>query len=114
MENPGGNRCFVVQVLRARYGDLKCRMVMDGSKQKVKDFISLWWADLLYIESNLSEEIFSRGYHFDVGNGYVTPFWHSAWTNHDIFKEGFPLIFSKSLLQDVSATAMGGWGGNDW
>lgn len=85
------------KVSKARYGDIKLRVVNGGGVQDGKSSKSSWWSDILSLESNLLEEFLNPNYCFQVGNGYSTSFWHLNWSEVGILKDFFRLLFSVSL-----------------
>lgn len=94
--------------------DLHWRIVEGASNHKRKGTCSSWWANLVSIESGLSEEVFNRGCKFVVSNGFSTPFWYLSWTDAGILKDSFSSVYAISLLQVVSCAAMGEWRDERW
>ncbi|XP_058756589.1 uncharacterized protein LOC131629807 [Vicia villosa] len=65
------------------------------------------------LEDNLFADR-ERWYWFEIGNGYITSFWHSCWKEERSLKELFPLCFSFSKLKNASVASMGGWRDDVW
>ncbi|XP_058762683.1 uncharacterized protein LOC131636057 [Vicia villosa] len=79
----------------------------------MKNF-SIWWKDILALDSAVPENLFAQNCKIILGNGFETSFWNAWWTNEGILKSPFPSLFSCSLLRVVSVAAMGGWTSNGW
>ncbi|XP_058776556.1 uncharacterized mitochondrial protein AtMg00310-like [Vicia villosa] len=95
------------RMLKARYGDIKLQMMVEGGKHDNYSSKFVWWADILSLEKRVFGDFFANNCSFGIGDGYSTSFWHSLWMKEGIIKSLFPSLFTISSLQDVSVACMG-------
>lgn len=102
------------RTLKARYGDLKLCVVHEEVITKGKTSISIWWANISTVGSQLHSDLFASAYRFKLGNGFFPSFWHSRWSDLGPLKDRFPLLHSISFFQEVAVALMGCWHNGSW
>ncbi|XP_058733771.1 uncharacterized protein LOC131605433 [Vicia villosa] len=55
---------------------------------------SVWWNDIVGLESSLEDFSFPANYRDAAGNGISVSFWYCVWLGDYALKEKFPLLFS--------------------
>ncbi|XP_058733926.1 uncharacterized protein LOC131605606 [Vicia villosa] len=102
------------RILKARYVDVKVKVLVGDLNLKSRATRSVWWSDIMSLGKNLPKDYFDINIKFVVGCGYSFPFWHANWLEVGILKHVFPVLFDASLLQDVAISSIGGWALGDW
>jgi hypothetical protein len=92
-------------VLCSKYGSLAIGHPVLGEGVRPW-FASLWWKDICSIGSNLNNNWFIHGTVKKLGNGLATNFWCDRWLGDAPLRDLFPRLFSISLQQDLSITAV--------
>ncbi|XP_058734072.1 uncharacterized protein LOC131605774 [Vicia villosa] len=75
---------------------------------------SVWWKDLISLGNIPVEDPVETKCRFEIGNGFITPFWEARWVDHFSLKEFFPFLFSVSSFKRVAVASMGGWVNGVW
>ncbi|XP_058776133.1 uncharacterized protein LOC131650440 [Vicia villosa] len=70
---------------------------------------TLLWSRFVEVEDPLAFNC-----RFEIGNGFVTPFWEARWLGNLCLKEDFPNLYAESLLKRVAVASMGGWVNGEW
>jgi len=103
------------ELMKHRYGAPHIKILntdfpMCGSKD------SLWWRDLLLLETNLVNEHgwFTKNISFKLGKGNNILFWRDKWHGNYPFRELYPLLYSLSENQNGNVEDMGSWTNNRW
>ncbi|KAK2446576.1 hypothetical protein QL285_017365 [Trifolium repens] len=94
-------------VIKAKYGEAAMGRVCLEDDCKPW-FSSLWWKDIHSIGENLEVNWFMQGVRKVMGNGMNTNFWCDVWVGSVSLRERFPRLFSISLQQNDSVSALRG------
>lgn len=100
-------------MLRARYGDVKLRVIIEGGRRDMYSSKSVGWAGVISSKKRPPVIFFVNNCFFRIGDGYTT-FWHAHWMGEGIIKNLFSPLFEIYFLQDVSIAGMGGWLDGVW
>ncbi|XP_058753180.1 uncharacterized protein LOC131626380 [Vicia villosa] len=115
-----------MDVLKGRYGDLSSTLLINSKVSNPPSFLrnlfsssstsssSIWWRDLVKINSLCHTDPMVDKVNFNVHNGFHTPFWETAWLDGISLKEEFPDLYLNSTLKGVSVAGMGGWLQDSW
>ncbi|XP_058776551.1 uncharacterized protein LOC131650861 [Vicia villosa] len=93
--------------------DPKKEAMWNPTLDKLKKRLGGWKNQFLYLGDYYRDPIVNC-FHFDVHNGYTTPFWESIWLDEESLKNAFSELFESSRLKGVSVGAMGGWIDGIW
>ncbi|XP_058784238.1 uncharacterized protein LOC131659006 [Vicia villosa] len=99
--------------MEAKYGNIRWE-VTAGPSVRFSRLNSVWWKNLIKLESSLPTTVLADKVRYVLGDGNLIFFWDSVWLGDASFRVSFHDLYVISKKKKAKVGKMGEWVGNIW